>query len=910
MEDFLKRRDLDCARPTRRCLSIYTEIRSLTPGPGDDMIPLSVSPTVCPVREPRLARFRRNAKPADHALVEFEEAPMAPKLFSRLRNTVALFLFARTILIALAALAQQTGPSQPTQPAATFIGQIPPARNGNPYIAPASRPPRQARVPSNDSPNVLFLPGVTYGPLGSQNAIAIGDVNGDGKPDVLTVGTYFNVSLGNGDGTLQPPIIDTNLGGNFLAVADVNGDGKLDVVIAGPPQYSYPYNVSVLLGNGDGTFQPPIAYNIEYGQFGLQLTGVAVADVNGDGRPDIAISGSQPGNYADGAVAVLLGNGDGTFQPAVFNDSGGVGTDGVAIADMNGDGKPDLLVANLCVPSDCNPGDLVMVGILLGNGDGTFQPAVNYISGEGYSCGEPNSGGLSVADLNGDGKLDVVVVNAGCGSIAVMLGNGDGTLRSGTSYNPGGSPCCVAIADANRDGKPDLLVVNSNWNGETFVSAVGILQGNGDGTFRAPVNVSTNGTSSDGIAVANLNRDRKPDLAISNSGTGAVSVLLNDTGSASPLTTLSSSPNPSVVGQSIILTTSVTSLLGSPTGTVNFSDGTNLLGSSSLNNGIASFNISSLNAGTQSLTAAYLGSGSFYPSASNPLSQSVNKTSTSTVVTSSADPIQPNKSVSLYATVTTQYDTIARGTVTFTTGSETLGTTPVYGWGAIPVSFPTDGTYPIIATYSGDANDVGSVSPPFREYVDSVGSKTTVTTSPSQSFVGQPVTITATVSSRLKLYKIPDGETVTFYDNFAELGTATTANGVASVVTSALPYGDQLVRAFYSGDAKLLSSRGTAKEAVERYSTTTTLTSSPNPSNYKVQVTFTATIISAGPETPTGEVEFSDNGVPMGKATLSGGVATLSTSALKPGSHPIAAVYAGSGQCSKSTSQVLTQVVN
>jgi hypothetical protein len=162
----------------------------------------------------------------------------------------------------------------------------------------------------------------------------------------------------------------------------------------------------------------------------------------------------------------------------------------------------------------------------------------------------------------------------------------------------------------------------------------------------------------------------------------------------------------------------------------------------------------------------------------------------------------------------------------------------------------------------------------------------------------------------LKLYKIPNGETVTFYDNVAELGTATTVNGIATLVTSALPYGNQLIRAFYSGDAKLLSSRGTAKEAVERYSTTTTLASSPNPSNYKVQVTFTATVVSTGPEAPMGEIEFSDNGVPMGKAALSGGVATLSTSMLKPGSHQIAAAYAGSGQCLKSTSPVLTQVVN
>jgi Bacterial Ig-like domain (group 3)/FG-GAP-like repeat/FG-GAP repeat len=826
---------------------------------------------------------------------------------ARILKRAAQFICAITILIAVAALAQQRDLSQSTQkPAATFIARTPPTKTGNTHVVPASRSPRRARAPQNEAQNALFLPGVTYGPVDEPNAVAIADVNGDGRPDVLTAGYYFDVFLGNGDGTLQPPITDTDVNGlQSLAVADLNGDGKLDVVLIAP--YN---NVSVLLGNGDGTFQPPFGYVVAQGK---QLTGVAVADVNGDGKPDIVISGSAPGDQEDGAVAVLLGNGDGTFQPAVYYDSGGVGTDSVVIADMNGDGKPDLLVASPCILSDCDPASppLNFVSILLGNGDGTFQPAVTYSSGGGIVCGEPNSGPLSVADLNGDGKLDVVVVNVGCGSIAVMLGNGDGTLQSATSYDPGGGPCCLAIADANGDAKPDILVVNSNWNGQTYVSAVGILQGNGDGTFQAPVNVPTNGISSGGIAAADLNGDGKPDLAVSNyEGAGTVSVVLNNTGGAPPLTTLSSSPNPSVVGQSVTLTTSVTSPKATPTGTVNFSDGATLLGNSSLNNGIASFNVSSLNAGTHSLTAAYLGSGSFYPSTSNPLSESVNKTSTSTVVTSSADPVQLNKPVTLYATVTTQYGSLASGTVTFTAGSETLGTASVYGWGALQVSFPTDGTYSIVATYSGDANGVGSISPPFAQYVDSVESKTTVTTSPSLSFVAQPVTITAAVKSTSKLYKVPDGETVTFYKENTQLGTATTANGAATFITSALPYGNLLIKAVYSGDAVLLSSSGTAKQVVERYSTTTTSTSSPNPSNYKQPVTFTATVISAGPDPPTGTVAFADGTTIIGKSKLSSGVTSLTKSNLGVGTHSITAVYEGDSESSKSTSPILTQVVN
>ncbi|MGB6633846.1 MAG: VCBS repeat-containing protein, partial [Terriglobales bacterium] len=211
------------------------------------------------------------------------------------------------------------------------------------------------------------------------------------------------------------PAVNYGPGGEVplgLALADLNGDGKLDLVVANECNSSVINcnsgnisGVGVLLGNGDGTFQPAISYNTG----GTIAFSVAVGDVNGDGKPDLVVtvgceSNSCGSKDPTGGVSVLLGNGDGTFQPAVTYSSGGFDASFVAIGDVNRDGKLDLVVSNYCQSLDTcltNGG----VSILLGNGDGTFQPAVS------YSSGGMNTTAVAIADLNGDGKLDLVVVN-------------------------------------------------------------------------------------------------------------------------------------------------------------------------------------------------------------------------------------------------------------------------------------------------------------------------------------------------------------------------------------------------------------------------------------------------------------------------------------------------------------------
>ncbi len=235
---------------------------------------------------------------------------------------------------------------------------------------------------------------------------------------------------------------------------------------------------------------------------GAQPNFVAAGDFNGDGRVDLVVANSASNNNN---VSILLGNGDGIFQTAV-NYTAGAGPTGVAVGDFNGDGKADLAVTN---------GGSNNVSVLLGNGDGTFQAAVNYGTGTGPFF-------VAVGDFNGDGKADLVVANYGGTNVSVLLGKGDGTFSPAVNYNAGGAPESVAVGDFNGDGKADLVVVNN-----TDPGSVSVLLGNGDGTFQA-VNYGLGlGNQPQAVAVGDFNGDGKADLAVTNYG-GNVSVLLGN----------------------------------------------------------------------------------------------------------------------------------------------------------------------------------------------------------------------------------------------------------------------------------------------------------------------------------------------------------------------------------------------
>ena len=288
---------------------------------------------------------------------------------------------------------------------------------------------------------------------------------------------------------------------------------------------------------------------------------VAIADVNGDGKPDLIVANEQQSKTdTAGSISVMLGKGDGTFHAAVNYSSGGESAYSVVVADVNGDGKLDLVVANGCLGSDCSTGS---VGVLLGKGDGTFKKVVTYKSGAASVFGSQ----VAVGDLNGDGKLDLAVATtgSGCGNgcpeglVGVLLGNGDGTFKKAKTYKTGGFDAIgwVEIADVNGDKKPDLVVANYCANECSYPpteGSVGVLLGNGNGTFKAVKTYPSSGDGAVSVAVADLNKDGKPDILVANCGPeacgpgspgGNVGVLIgNGNGTFKPVKTYPAANSP------------------------------------------------------------------------------------------------------------------------------------------------------------------------------------------------------------------------------------------------------------------------------------------------------------------------------------------------------------------------------
>jgi uncharacterized membrane protein len=359
----------------------------------------------------------------------------------------------------------------------------------------------------------------------------------------------ISVMLGKGDGTFHPAVNYSSGGQSAysISVADVNGDGKLDLVVANGCLGSdcSTGSVGVLLGRGDGTFKKVVTCSS--GAASVFGSHVAVGDLNGDGKLDLAVAttGAGCGNGCpQGLVAILLGKGDGTFKKAKTYGTGGFDAIGwVAIADVNGDKKPDLVVANYCATECSYPPVEGSVGVLLGKGDGTFKAVKTYLSGGDGAVS------VAVADLNKDGKADVLVANCGpeaCGpgspggSVGVLIGNGNGTFKPAVNYPAANSPFNVVAADLNGDGELDIVV--SNWgtpNAGTNNGAVTVLQGRGNGTFRPAQTFPSGGAEAPAVAVADVNKDGRPDIllacvadALNQNSTGVVSVLINDTKSA------------------------------------------------------------------------------------------------------------------------------------------------------------------------------------------------------------------------------------------------------------------------------------------------------------------------------------------------------------------------------------------
>jgi hypothetical protein len=731
--------------------------------------------------------------------------------------------------------------------------------------------------------------GSTQPPTGTgqqPGAAVLADVNNDGRLDMILAVNETNtisVQLGLGDGTFQAPIFSagTILNPSTIVVGDFNGDGNLDLAMGNLGDTT----ITVLLGNGDGTFQAPQTYPVGNGP-----VSIAVGDFNGDGNLDLAVLDTNDNN-----VTILFGQGDGTFlteedcsilpfvqgrskafvqrqsnqqtqcPPMTF--AVGSGASQIATADLNGDGNADLVVTN---------GDDATVSVLLGAGDGTFQPQAVYAVNFGV-------GGVAIADFNGDGFPDLVVVYSEGNTASVLLGNGDGTFQPTVNYAIGNFSGQVVASDFNGDGKMDVAVSN------VIDGTISLLLGNGDGTFQPQV-IYPAGSRSSGMAAGDLNGDGLPDLIVanrggSNDGEWFASIFL------SAQTETATSTGVSVIG-----------------------------------------------IGTHSVVMSYPGDTDRAASTSDPVSLTgIAQTTTTTTLSLSPSTIAAGNFVSLIANVVPAPTGATFGTMSFFRGSVLLATTSVdsSGFAAVDSSnFPPGVSSSITAVYSGNAAFTGSTSAPQTLTVNPrIITAITLAAAPNPSVVGTLVVITATISPvpigsapvvvrgrtahAATQSPVPNANlsALAFFSGTTRLGFGQiNQSGVATFSTSTLPVGSSNITATYGGSPGFAGSTSAILVVVVTplpVSTTTTLNTIASPGTVGQPITFTAAVSPTPSGTPTGTVSFFNGGALVGTGTVnSSGIATFTTSSLAQGTISINAVFSGNALFLGSESAPQTVVIN
>ena len=576
-------------------------------------------------------------------------------------------------------------------------------------------------------------------------SIAIGDFNGDGIPDLAVVNetpSTLTILLGNGDGTFTATAESPQTGSypSTVAVGDFNGDGIADLAVANWGTNS----LTILLGNGDGTFTASAMSP----QTGSGPSSIAVGDFNGDGIPDLAVA-----NASSNSVTILLGNGDGTFTPSAMSPQTGRNPESIRTADFNGDGIQDIAVSNYWDNT---------VSILLGNGDGTFAPA-SILSTGSY----PSS--IAVGDFNGDGKPDLAVANMYSDTLTILLGNGDGTFAPAAAVpTTGNLPTSITAGDFNGDGKDDLAVANR------LGTAVTILLGNGDGTFAAGTSQSA-GAYQASIAAADFIGTGTTGLAVANQNSNTVTVLTQQ------------------ITQTVTATVNALSFVGPY--------GTNLV------------------------DASYAGDSNYQSSVSRttgitPLHTA--PTVTLSLSASSIETIQP-----LTVTVAVSGGSNAptpTGSVTLTSGSYSSAATALGKGGAtitIPAGSLPAGSNTLTVIYTPDAASAPTyvtASNTASVTVTALGTATptvTVTLSASNITTSQPLTVTVAVSG-VSGNPAPSGTVTLTSGSYSAQQPLSGGTAGFTIAAGTLSNGANGLTAAYSGDGNYAPASGTSSVTVSQ----------------------------------------------------------------------------------------------
>ena len=774
-------------------------------------------------------------------------------------------------------------------------------------------------IPLINQGSGIFNVGTSY-PLGGWESASVveGDFNLDGKTDIVLAsecsetpsldnhcpdGT-LSVLLGNGDGTMQRAApANLTVTNHYTVLADMNGDGILDLV---GTEDCYQNNcgnaqggIFVALGIGNGQFSPAM----EFPAVVSNPTGLAVADLNGDGHPDVIVNGY--GNSSS-EVAVFLGSLDGSLGSATTYPLAEFANGFPVIGDFAGNHK-----LGVAVVQQSQHGSPSGVGILLGNGNGTLQPEVFTETTEIYPFA------LAVGDFNKDGKADIAAMGitngfGTDGGITVMLGNGDGTFT--VKPDPDGNPsfnyfytcnstdACVFLAsypsdglislyqpqiaaiiaaDLNGDGNVDLIIANECRLSDSGCSTGALVwfYGNGDGTFQTPIlNASPAQQLFDanylGVAVGDVNGDGKPDI-VASTLSGVAVYLAPFTSGTIYATSLHYDAEVPAIGD----------LNGDGAPDIAISNG-------AVSNG-------------QSVDLLF-----------NRFPMSSAGTSTSLAITPYHSELVGQDVTFTVHVAALQGNAIPTGSVALLAGGTTLATLPLDATGkaSFSTSSLTAQTYDISAQYLGNAGFEGSISPAIvlaiRIAEPVVHTSTQLSASAYSPTPGETVTFTATVVP-VSGSVVPTG-TVVFKQGETVLAIEPLDNtGTAAYQTSFTAEGFYLITASYSGDTLNFWSTGSAEVIVPKISTSTTLTSEPSPVAEGTQVTFTATVRpSFGNGVPTGSIIFKEDHTILAMVPLdSAGMATYQAAFPTAGVYYLTASYSGDSLDSFSTGGGVVTVV-